>query len=46
LSYESIPVIFPGSLVIVIAPLVSIMKEQCSKLNKLEHLNDKFLELF
>jgi superfamily II DNA helicase RecQ len=35
LSYESIPVIFPGSLVIVIAPLVSIMKEQCSKLNKL-----------
>ena len=35
LSYESIPVIFPGSLLIVIVPLVSIMKEQCSKLNKL-----------
>lgn len=32
LIYHSIPVIAPDAIVLVIAPLVSIMKEQCDKL--------------
>ncbi len=35
LIYESYPVICPGSCVLVIAPLVSIMTEQCERLSKL-----------
>jgi len=32
LTYESFPVVKPNSIVLVIAPLVTIMSEQCKKL--------------
>lgn len=35
LTYEAIPVVFPGSCVVIIAPLISIMSEQCKKLEGL-----------
>ena len=35
LTYECYPLIFPTKCVIVIAPLVTIMQEQCIKLNSL-----------
>jgi hypothetical protein len=38
LTYESIPVVFPGSCVVIFAPLISIMSEQCKKLEGLESI--------
>ncbi|XP_056000541.1 ATP-dependent DNA helicase RecQ-like [Ostrea edulis] len=35
LSYEYFPVLHPGKCVLIIAPLISIMKEQCEKLQNL-----------
>ena len=35
LTYEAIPVVFLGSCVLIIAPLISIMSEQCKKLEGL-----------
>ena len=35
LTYESIPVVFPGSCAVIFAPLISIMSEQCKKLEGL-----------
>ena len=32
LTYETFPIMFPGRLVIIIAPLTSIMAEQCRRL--------------
>ena len=35
LVYESVPILFGGGCCVVIAPLLSIMKEQCERLNSL-----------
>ncbi|XP_056016425.1 ATP-dependent DNA helicase RecQ-like [Ostrea edulis] len=35
LSYEYFPVLHPGKCVLIIAPLISIMKEQCEKLQNM-----------
>ena len=35
ITYECIPVVFPGSCVVIISPLISIMTEQCKKLSAL-----------
>ena len=35
LTYEAMPVVFPGSCVVIFAPLISIMSEQCKKLEGL-----------
>lgn len=35
LTYEYFPVLHPGKCVVVVAPLLSVMQEQCYKLNNL-----------
>lgn len=35
ITYECIPVVFPGACVVIISPLISIMTEQCKKLSAL-----------
>lgn len=34
LTYECFPLVYPNTCVLVIAPLINIMTEQCNKINK------------